>query len=151
MAMQISTTRETITSEAALAAAVAAVAHGRSIGAAVVAAVVDAGGELLACLRADGAYPASVGIARDKAYTAAVFRVATDEFGKVLSANPLLAAGISQRPGVVLFGGGLPIISGDRVIGAIGVSGGSEDDDRACAAAGRAVLKAAPSLAVASN
>jgi uncharacterized protein GlcG (DUF336 family) len=151
MAMRISTTRETITSEAALAAVVAAVAHGRSLGVAVVAAVVDAGGDLLACVRADGAYPASVGIARDKAYTATVFRAATDEFGKALSSNLLLAAGISQRPGVVLFGGGLPIISGDRVIGAIGVSGGSEENDRACAAAGRAVLKVAPNSALASN
>jgi len=135
--MEITTARETITSEAALAAVVAAVQHGRSIDVPVVAAVVDASGNLLACVRADGAYVASVGIAQDKAYTAAVFRAATDTLGKALNVNPLLAAGISQRPGVVLFGGGLPITAQGQVIGAIGVSGGSEENDMACAEAGR--------------
>ncbi len=138
--MQISAIRETITSDAALAAVVAAVAHGRSIGKAVVAAVADVSGNLMACLRADGAYEASVGIARDKAYTAAVFRAATDDFGTAVSSNPLLRDGIGRRPGVVLFAGGLPILAGGRVIGAIGVSGGSEDDDRACAQAGLKAL-----------
>jgi len=149
--MQISSQRETITSEAALAAVVAAVAHGRSNGVAVVAAVVDVGGDLLACVRADGAYVASVGIARDKAYTATVFRAATDELGRALSTNPLLAAGISQRPGIVLFGGGLPIASCDRVIGAIGVSGGSEEQDLACAAAGLTALDIAANSTPAPN
>jgi len=134
--MKIATARETITSEAALAAVVAAVQHGRSIDVPVVAAVVDASGNLLACVRADGAFVASVGIAQDKAYTAAVFRAATEGLGKALSANPLLAAGIAQRPGVVLFGGGLPITSDGQVIGAIGVSGGTEENDVECAEAG---------------
>ena len=79
--MQITAAIPSITSAAALAAVQAAVSHGRSIGKSVVAAVVDVGGDLMACLRADGAYSASVGIARDKAYTAAVFGIATDEFG----------------------------------------------------------------------
>ena len=50
----------------------------------------------------------------------------------------MLHHGIAIRPGVVLFGGGLPIVEDGAVIGAIGVSGGSEDDDRAAAAAGAA-------------
>jgi uncharacterized protein GlcG (DUF336 family) len=138
--MQITAAIPSITSAAALAAVQAAVSHGRSIGKSVVAAVVDVGGDLMACLRADGAYSASVGIARDKAYTAAVFGIATDELGKALSGNEILRQGIALRPGVILFAGGLPIIVDGEVAGAIGVSGGSEDDDHACARAGLAAL-----------
>jgi uncharacterized protein GlcG (DUF336 family) len=138
--MQIVASIPSITSAAALAATQAAVAHGRSIGKSVVAAVVDVGGDLMACLRADGAYAASIGIARDKAYTAAVFGVATDELGRALSGNEILREGIALRPGVILFAGGLPIVVDGEVAGAVGVSGGSEDDDRACAKAGLAAL-----------
>jgi uncharacterized protein GlcG (DUF336 family) len=138
--MQIVASIPSVTSSAALAAAQAAVAHGRSIGKSVVAAVVDVGGELMACLRADGAYAASIGIARDKAYTAAVFGVATDELGRALNGNEILREGIALRPGVILFAGGLPIVVDGEVAGAVGVSGGSEEDDRACAKAGLAAL-----------
>ncbi len=138
--MQITNSLPSITSAAALAAVQAAVAHGLSIGKSVVAAVVDVGGDLMASLRADGAYSASVSIAQDKAYTAAVFGAATDTLSQALSANPALHQGISLRPGVVLFAGGLPIVAEGKVIGGIGVSGGSEEDDRACARAGLSVL-----------
>jgi uncharacterized protein GlcG (DUF336 family) len=138
--MQIVASIPSVTSAAALAAAEAAVAYGRSIGKSVVAAVVDVGGDLMACLRADGAYAASIGIARDKAYTAAVFGVATDELGRALNGNEILREGIALRPGVILFAGGLPIVVDGEVAGAVGVSGGSEDDDRACANAGLAAL-----------
>jgi uncharacterized protein GlcG (DUF336 family) len=134
--MSVSITRRIISSTAALRAAEAAVAKGRERKAAVVAAVVDIGGDLVACLRADGAFAASVTIARDKAYTAAVFGASTDDLSNALKDNPVLHHGIAIRPGVVLFGGGLPIEEDGAVIGAVGVSGGSEDDDRACAQAG---------------
>jgi uncharacterized protein GlcG (DUF336 family) len=138
--MQIAKPRDIITSEAALKAVQAAVAQGAAIGKAVVAAVTDPSGDLLALLRADGAFTASVGIARDKAYTAAVFGLPSDVLGKALDANPILREGIALRPNVVLFGGGLPIVTGGAPIGAIGVSGGSEEDDRLCAAAGISAL-----------
>ena len=138
--MQITNSLPSITSAAALVAVQAAVAHGRSIGKSVVAAVVDVGGDLTACLRADGAFKPSVGIAQDKAYTAAVFGASTDALSQALSANPALHQGISLRPGVVLFAGGLPIVADGKIIGGIGVSGGSEDDDRACARVGLAAL-----------
>ncbi len=134
--MPITITRRIISSNAALDAVVAAVAKGGERGVAVVAAVVDIGGDLVACLRADGAFSASVTIARDKAYTAAVFGAATDDLSNALKVNPTLHHGIAIRPGVALFGGGLPLVVDGAVIGAIGVSGGSEDDDRACAQAG---------------
>lgn len=138
--MQVSVTRNIISSAAARAAVEAAVAHGTKDGKAVVAAVVDIGGELMALLRADGAFAASVAIAKDKAYTAAIFGLASDKLGEVLSGNENLREGIALRPGVVLFGGGYPIVQGGQIIGGIGVSGGSEDDDRACAKAGLAAL-----------
>ena len=138
--MSIAISRKTLSSAAAFKAVEAAVAHGRARKKAVVAAAVDAGGDLMALMRADGAFSASVGIARDKAYTAAVFGLSTDELSKALLTNPVLHSGIASRPGVVLFGGGLPICDGGETIGAIGVSGGSEDDDRECAKAGLAAL-----------
>ncbi len=136
--MPITITRHIIRSSAALEAVEAAVAKGRERGVAVVAAVADIAGDLIACLRADGAFSASVTIARDKAYTAAVFGASTDDLSNALKDNPTVHQGIALRPGVVLFGGGLPLVEDGAVIGAIGVSGGSEDDDRACAKAGAA-------------
>ena len=138
--MNISRTTSTITSAAALHAVEAAVAHAATRGAAVVAAVVDTGGALVACLRADGAFAASVDIARDKAWTSAIFGASTDGLCDGLSQREVLREGIALRPGVVLFGGGLPITLAGSVIGGIGVSGGSEDDDRTSAAAGLRAL-----------
>ncbi|RBP17782.1 uncharacterized protein GlcG (DUF336 family) [Roseiarcus fermentans] len=141
--MPVSVTRRIISAEAAFRAVEAAVARGRERGVAVVAAAVDIGGDLVACLRADGAFAASISIARDKAYTAAVFGASTDGLSNALKDNPVLHHGIAIRPGVVLFGGGLPIVEDGAVIGAVGVSGGSEDDDRECARAGVAAALAA--------
>jgi uncharacterized protein GlcG (DUF336 family) len=138
--MGITIRKDSIASSAALNVVTAAVMHGKSMGKAVVAAVVDPSGDTIACLRADGAFSASVDIARDKAYTAAVFGISTDQLCSALEHREVLREGIALRPRVILFGGGMPIIEDGRVIGAIGVSGGSEDDDRACAGAGLAAL-----------
>ena len=142
--MGITIRKDSISSAAALRAVTAAVEHGKSRGTAVVAAAVDPSGDTIACLRADGAFSASVEIARDKAYTAAVFGVSTDQLCQALEHREVLREGIALRPRVILFGGGLPIVEDGRVIGAIGVSGGSEDDDRACAKAGLAALGLKP-------
>jgi uncharacterized protein GlcG (DUF336 family) len=139
-AMQIAVTRSSICAHAAHAAVEAAVAYGGAIDKAVVAAVVDASGDLVALLRADGAFKPSIGIAQDKAYTAAVFGAPTEALSQALSANATLHQGIALRPGVVLFAGGLPIVMDGAIIGAIGVSGGSEDEDRDCARAGLTAL-----------
>ncbi len=138
--MQVALARHSISSAAAFRSIEAAIAKGRERDVAVVVTVVDIGGDLMACLRADGAFSASIGISKDKAYTAAVFGAATDDLSNALKDNPVLHHGIAIRPGVVLFGGGLPIVVDGALIGAIGVSGGSEDDDRACAKAGALAL-----------
>ncbi|MGE4373668.1 MAG: heme-binding protein [Xanthobacter sp.] len=144
--MEISRPRRTICAESARAAVDAAVAHGHGTRKVpVVAAVVDASGDLIALLRGDGAFKASTTIAHDKAHTAAVFGTSTDALNADLKAGSPLHQGIALRPGVVLFGGGFPIVEKGEVIGGIGVSGGSEDDDRACAQAGLAALGLASS------
>ncbi|MBB5374288.1 GlcG/HbpS family heme-binding protein [Acidocella aromatica] len=134
--MSISRTITSITTEAALTAVQAAQHAAKARGVAVVAAVVDPGGHLVACLRADGAFVASIDIARDKAWTAAIFGASTDGLATALNHSQVLLDGIASREHVVLFGGGMPIIQNGTVIGGIGVSGGSEDDDRVAAAAG---------------
>ncbi|WP_024280170.1 heme-binding protein [Xanthobacter sp. 126] len=134
--MTISHGIRSITAAAAARAAEAALACGAGRGAAVVAAVVDHGGHLLALLRADGAFTASLDMARDKAWTAATFGMSTDRLCALVDGHGVLRDGIGRRPGVILFGGGTPLLEEGHLIGAIGVSGGSEDDDRACAEAG---------------
>lgn len=129
-----------ISSNAAYAAVRAAVDLGRSRDKALVAAVVNASGDLLALLRADGAFKASIKIARDKAHTAAVFKMSTDELAGAFKDNAVVLQGLALRPGVVLFGGGTPIVVNGQVVGGIGVSGGSEDDDRDGARAGLAAV-----------
>ena len=141
--MAVTTTQQTITAEAAHAAVGAAVQHGATvIGAPVVAAVVDSSGVLVAMLRATGAPFHSTKIAEDKAMTSASFKVPSDAMFGFISGNPALVAGIPSRPGVAMFGGGLPIIADGAVIGAIGVSGGSEAQDIESAKAGLAALTA---------
>jgi uncharacterized protein GlcG (DUF336 family) len=104
-------------------------------------AVVDSGGNLAAFLRMPGAFLHSISIAIDKAYTAAGFGMATSAWTDALAEHsPAVRAGLPLRPRMVCFGGGLPIRQGERVIGAIGVSGGSELEDETCARAGLAAL-----------
>jgi uncharacterized protein GlcG (DUF336 family) len=100
-------------------------------------AVVDAGGNLAAFLRMPGAFLHSIDIAIDKAYTAAGFGLATSAWtGALESHSVAVREGLPRRSRMVCFGGGLPLRHQGRVIGGIGVSGGSEDQDEACARAG---------------
>jgi uncharacterized protein GlcG (DUF336 family) len=141
--MEAVATLRTIGHALAAQAVSASVAKGVELGCCVVAAVIGAGGELVALLRASGApFPASQ-IARDKAYSSASFRVPTPEIFKMVSGNPALAAGIATKPGIAMFGGGLPIEIDGEFVGGIGVSGGSEEVDITCANAGLAAIRAA--------
>jgi len=123
-------------------AVIAAVEKAAELGIAVNVAVADPAGRLAAFLRMPGAFNESIAIAIDKAKTAAGFGFPTHQWAEILDGNRLLELGIATRPGVAAFGGGLPIRDGEgRVIGGIGVSGGSEEQDIACAEAGlRAAL-----------
>ena len=121
---------------AAAEAVAAAVQQAEELGIRINAAVVDRGGNLLAFQRMNGAFLHSIGIAIDKAYTAAGFGFPTRNWMNEIGHIPQLREGIVHRERLVIFGGGLPIVSDDRVIGAIGVSGGSEEQDELCAKAG---------------
>ena len=129
-----------LTSEAALRAVRASVARGLEMGVRVNAAVVDAGGHLLAFQRADGAFLPSITIAQDKAYTAAGFGISSRTLYQAIEAEPDVRDGIAKQPRVATFPGGLPIKKNDEVIGGIGISGASADEDEQCAMAGLSVI-----------
>jgi uncharacterized protein GlcG (DUF336 family) len=101
------------------------------------AAVLDAGGHLLAFGRATGAPLHTIEIAQDKALTAVSFAMPTIEVGERLRNAPdHVRACLLMRPRLVPMGGALPLIVGERLVGAIGVSGASEEQDVDCATAG---------------
>ena len=135
-----SISQRTITATAAVAACTAAVAHAEALGIRINVAVTDASGTLTGFLRMPWAFLHSIDIAIDKAYTAASFGFPTSQWGAALADDELLRAGLNARPRLVLFGGGLPVIEAGERIGGIGVSGGSAEQDEACAAAGLAAL-----------
>lgn len=119
----------------------AAVQAAQDMGACVNVAVVDASGLLAGFLRMPGAPLHSVDIAIDKAYTAVSFGMPTHLWAAALQGHSAAVRdGIVLRPRFVAFGGGLPIVEAGRRIGAIGVSGGSEEQDQAIAQAGLTAL-----------
>ena len=129
---------------AAHAAAGAAMQAAQAMGAAVNVAVVDASGVLAAFLRMPGAPLHSVDIAIDKAYTAVSFGLPTHQWAEALqSHSAAVREGIVLRPRFVAFGGGLPMVEAGQRIGAIGVSGGSEEQDQQIAQAGLDALNLA--------
>jgi uncharacterized protein GlcG (DUF336 family) len=135
--MKIASAQDVVHWEAAAAAVAAAVRSAEAAGTKVNVAVVDAGGNLAAFLRMPGAFLHSIDIAIDKAYTAAGFGLPTGAWTEALMAHsPAVRTGIPLRPRMVCFGGGLPLRHEGRLIGGIGVSGGSEQEDEACARAG---------------
>ena len=118
----------------------AAAEHAESIGVKVNIAVVDAGGNPLAFQRMNGAFLHSISIAEDKAFAAVSFGLPTGEWRSIFEASPELKDGLIQRPRFVTLAGGLPIEQDGQVIGGVGVSGASEEQDVACARAGMASL-----------
>lgn len=108
----------------------------RRLGVLVSMAVVDSGGNLKAFSRMDGAEVAGPTLAPDKAYTALANRTATHQLAKQAQpGGPLFGLHACAGGRYVIFGGGIPITIGGRVVGAVGVSGASVDDDVACATA----------------
>jgi uncharacterized protein GlcG (DUF336 family) len=121
----------------------AALARAAAIGGAFNVAVTDSAGGLLAFARMDGAFAVSATIAQDKAWTVAGFGgVPTDEFYRAISGEAAVREGIAQRGRVAAFGGGVPILVDGDVVGAIGVSGGSAEQDKDVATAGAAAVAA---------
>lgn len=93
-------------------------------------AVVDAGGGLVAHVRMDKAWLGSVDIAIDKAWTARAFDAATEDLAKLTqSGQQGFGLNTTNNSRVVIFGGGIPIKIDSVVIGAVGASGGSVEQD----------------------
>jgi uncharacterized protein GlcG (DUF336 family) len=122
----------------------AAVERATDDGALVSVAVVDAGGHLISFARMDGAEIAGPVLAPDKAHTAVAHRIGTHELTELVAPGGDLAGMSSADHGrYVAFAGGLPLWDGDRVVGGVGVSGGSGPQDLSAARAGADVFEAA--------
>src|SRR5215467_8237208 len=104
-------------------------------------AVVDAGGHLVAFLRQDGALIGSIDLAIDKAVTARMFDKATSDLARLAQpGKPLFGIQESNAGKVVILGGGISIVSSGNIIGAVGASAGTVEQDIAVAEAALATL-----------
>lgn len=104
-------------------------------------AVVDAGGNLKTFARMDGAWLGSIDISIRKARTARWFDMNTGEIGKLSQPGGPLFGIEHSNGGLITFPGGVPLKNGKgEIVGAIGVSGSTVDDDHAVAVAGAGVL-----------
>jgi len=106
-----------------------AIKKARELGIRVSVAIVDDGGELKAFKRMDGAPILTIQIAIDKAWTAVSFGIPTHEWYNFIKDNPPLAMGLPKIPRLIIFGGGFPIRYKGQIIGGIGVSGGTAEQD----------------------
>ena len=99
-------------------------------------AVVDAGANLIAFRRMDGAWLGSIDIAIKKAKTARYFDMPTGDIGGLSQPGGSLYGIEHSNGGLISFPGGIPLTDGDAVIGAVGVSGSTVEDDHEVAQAG---------------
>ena len=104
-------------------------------------AVVDESGNLVAFERMDGGKVHSIQVATDKAFTAASARKATHEYNAVCTPGSLVF-GIHTALGgrISVVGGGFPVVVDGEVVGGIGISSGTPQQDMECAEAGLAAL-----------
>ena len=104
-------------------------------------AVTDGAGHLLAMVRMDRAPLLCVQIAQDKAYSVASFGgLPTSDWWRMLESEPALLHGIIKTDRLTVFGGGVPLVADGKTVGAIGVSGGSSEQDVHIAEAGAAAI-----------
>jgi len=137
----------TVTLTAADQAIAAARAKAAEIGVPMNVAVVDEGDNLVAFVRMDGAWLGSIDIAQNKAYTARAFDMPTKDLAPLAQpGQSLYGIEASNRGRLIVFAGGIPLLSGGRVVGAIGVSGGTVEQDQEVAEAGVAAWDSMPSV-----
>ncbi len=135
------TSTTTLTYAGAAAVLQSGLAHAAQTGVTANIAVSDPAGNLLAFARMDGAPLLSTSIAQDKAWTVAAFNgVPTHDWFGLIEGEPALREGIVHRDRLVVFGGGVPIRVDGVLVGAVGVSGGSAEQDRAVAEAAAAAI-----------
>src|SRR5262249_53528784 len=111
-------------------------AKAASIGIPYCVAVVDAGGHLVAFVRQDGALIGSINLAIDKAFTARICDMTTADLAAVAQpGRPLYGIQESNAGHVVIFGGGIPVVLDGTIVGAVGASSGTVEQDIAVAQA----------------
>ena len=104
-------------------------------------AVADEGGNIVAHVRMDGAWLGSIDISQKKAYTSRAFDISTKDLAAhSQSGGQFFGIHASNNGKIMIFAGGIPLKKGGKVEGAIGVSGGSGDQDHAVAEAGAAAF-----------
>src|ERR1700737_1271332 len=104
-------------------------------------AVADEGGNIVAHVRMDNAWLGSIDISMKKAYTSRAFDIETKELANhSKSGGEFLGINILNNGKIMIFAGGIPLKLDGKVVGALGVSGGSGDQDHAVAAAGAAAF-----------
>lgn len=104
-------------------------------------AVADGGGNLIAHVRMDGAWLGSIDISIKKAFTSRAFDIATRDLAThSQSGGQFFGIHASNEGRIIIFAGGIPLKRSGQVVGAIGVSGGSGEQDHAVAEAGAAAL-----------
>ena len=103
-------------------------------GLAVAAAVADAGGHVIASARMDGAALGAMKLAVDKAFTAVLWQTPTGVFmSSTQPGGDDWGFNTSTDGRIVVYAGGLPVFDGEELCGALGVSGGTGEQDEACA------------------
>jgi glc operon protein GlcG len=103
--------------------------------------VVDTAGEPVVAVRMDGAPRLSASIAADKAWTVTSFAgMPTSAWWGAIKDDPTLVHGITNTPRLIIFGGGEPLMVDGQLVGAIGVSGGTSEQDADIAQAAAAAL-----------
>jgi glc operon protein GlcG len=117
------TDQSTISTEGAALAIAAAVAEATDMNVPVTVVVLEAGGNLKALVRMDGAPLVSVQTATSKANAAAAIGTAPDDFFNAIKNDAAAVASFATRPGLALIGGGLPLYHGSSLAGSIGVAG----------------------------
>lgn len=104
-------------------------------------AVVDEGGNLVSHVRMDGAWLGSIDISINKAFTSRAFDISTRDLAThSQSGGQFFGIHVSNHGRVMIFAGGIPLKRDGKVVGAIGVSGGSGDQDHSVAEAGAAAF-----------
>ncbi|MBP3036089.1 heme-binding protein [Arthrobacter sp. zg-ZUI100] len=132
---------ETITSKEARSVIDAAAAKATEIGQPMDIAVVDAGGNLKAHVRMDGANIGSITIAINKAYTAIAFQCETGDLqGVTRPDGPIYGLNDAHGGRLAVFPGGIPLVRDGSIMGAIGVSTGTVEQDQEVASAGAAAF-----------
>lgn len=130
-----------ITLEAAKKMGVEALKKATEINVPVVFSVVDNGGNLLYLERMDKAFVTSIDIAINKAFTAWALKKGTNEISEdVLPGQSLYGLNTTNNCRIITFGGGFPIVINGEIVGAVGVSGGTVEEDMFIAKAGLSAL-----------